>query len=366
MADATDKGNRFNWWLPLFAAVGTFVVFVAVAMWTSDAFFYALAVVSLVSLVLIGSSVGSAIAKNRRISLAILSVLVIYWAISAVLVMNYSAIRTSARWLIWSHKYKSEVLAQQAFSNEELKHIKWDDWAVPGIGDVWVYLVFDPTDALSAAARSHNPGKFGGLPREVTLVRRLESHWYAVQFHTDEAWDQRNVPSAQEPAPSKTTAEEPPPADPIPQDSPCADQPRSLSELTASFDEGREPSAQEEVGTWVEIGYFDNGIEPHYQSLNCTGIMRGKKFEFAMIGESYAYVMELHEIGNPVFRVRLEPNEKGSSEYSVGDAEDGDAMDVYTCRLTQRGTLACLIGVRGEEFKKMKVENSQLFGVVMP
>jgi hypothetical protein len=94
--------------------------------------------------------------------------------------------------------------------------------------------------------------------------------------------------------------------------------------------------------------------------------MRGKKFEFAMIGESYAYVMELHTIGSPVFRVRLEPNQKGSSEYSVGDDEDGDAMDVYTCRLTQRGTLVCLYGNRGEEFEKMKVEDSQLFGEPKP
>ncbi len=248
----------------------------------------------------------------------------------------------------------------------ELKHIKWDDWELPGVRDTWVYLVFDPTDALSAAARSHKPGKFDGLPREVTLVHRLESHWYAVQFSTDESWDRRYVLPAEQPAPPQTTAEEPPPADPIPQDSPCADQPRSLSELTASLDEGRAPSAEEEVGTWVEIGYFDNGIEPHYQSLNCTGIMRGKKFEFAMIGESYAYVMELHTIGSPVFRVRLEPNQKGSSEYSVGDDEDGDAMDVYTCRLTQRETLACLNGGRGEEFKKMKVEDSQLFGEPKP
>ena len=365
MADGAHKGNRFNWWLPLFAAVGTFVVFVAVATWTSDAFFYVLLVVPLVSLVLGGSSVIAAIAKKRRSSLAILSMLVSYWAISAVLVMNYSAIRTSVKWLIWSHEYKSEVLAQQASSNGELKHIKWDGWGFPGAGDTTVYLVFDPTDALSAAARSHRPGKFGGLPCEVPLVRRLESHWYAVQFYTDEWWGRRNVLSAQQQAPSKTTAEEPLPRHPIPQDSPCANQPRSLSELTASFNKGRAPSAQEEVGAWVEIGYFDNGIPPHYRSLNCTGIMRGKKFEFAMIGESYAWVMELHAIGYEVQRVRMEPNHKGSVEFSVDLLADG-AEDVYTCRLTQRGTLACVNADRGEEFKRMKVADSQLFNGLEP
>jgi hypothetical protein len=154
----------------------------AVAIWTSEVFFYVLLVLPLISLVLGGSSVIAAIAKKRHGSLAMLSMLVSYWAISAVLVTNYSAIRAPARWLIWSHEYKSEVLAQPASSNGELKHIAWDRWGVPLAGGTTVYLVFDPTDALSAAARSHRPGKFGGLPCEVPLVRRLESHWYAVYF----------------------------------------------------------------------------------------------------------------------------------------------------------------------------------------
>jgi hypothetical protein len=188
--DRAEPRNRFNWWLPLYAAIGTFVVCFAVAIWTSEVFFYVLLVVPLISLILGGSSVIAAIAKKRHGSLALLSMLVSYWAISAVLVTNYSAIRAPARWLIWSHEYKSEVLAQATPSNGELKHIAWDGWGFPGAGDTTVYLVFDPTDALSAAAQSHRPGKFGGLPCEVPLVRRLESHWYAVLFYTDEWWGQ--------------------------------------------------------------------------------------------------------------------------------------------------------------------------------
>jgi len=56
-----------------------------------------------------------------------------------------------------------------------------------------VFLVFDPTDSLSAAAKSHSPGKFKGIPCEVPLVRRLESHWYTVRFYTDEYWGRRNA-----------------------------------------------------------------------------------------------------------------------------------------------------------------------------
>jgi hypothetical protein len=180
--------------------------------------------------------------------------------------------------------------------------------------------------------------------------------------------------SAQQQAPSATSAEESIPIDPIPQNSPCASQPRSLSELTASFSKGRAPSAQELVGAWVEVGDFNNGmqplnneIRPHFRSLNCTGIMRGRKFEFAMIGESDAYVMELHVVDSSgAWRERMQPNHKGSVELSVCRDGDCSTKDVYFCRLTQRGTLACIGGDSGNEFRKMRVADSQLFGVFEP
>jgi hypothetical protein len=161
----------------------------------------------------------------------------------------------------------------------------------------------------------------------------------------------------------------------IPQNSPCASQPRSLSELTASFDKGRAPSAKELAGVWVEIGSFDygmqvvdDGVPPHFRSLNCTGIMRGEKFEFAMTGTSYAYVMELHLVGSSgAWRERMEPNHKGSSvDFSLCSDGDCSGRNRYRCRLTQRGTLACINKGGGNEFRKMKVADSQLFGVFRP
>ena len=109
------------------------------------------------------------------------------------LVWNYSAVHTAARWLLRSHDYKSRVLAQPTSTNGELKHIEWDSWGFPGAGDTVVYLVFDPTDSLSAAAKSHQPGKYSGIPCEVPHVGRLESHWYTVRFYTDEYWGKRNA-----------------------------------------------------------------------------------------------------------------------------------------------------------------------------
>jgi hypothetical protein len=48
--------------------------------------------------------------------------------------------------------------------------------------------VYDPQDSLAAAARTRPPIKAPGIPCEVRRINRLESHWYAVLFYTDETW----------------------------------------------------------------------------------------------------------------------------------------------------------------------------------
>jgi hypothetical protein len=187
MVEKTGEGDRFNWRLPLYAALGALIIFVPVAIWTSEAFFYVLVVAPIISLLLGVFLLVTAIAKRPHRCLSILSMLAIYWVVSAALLVNYSAIRSAGRWFLWSHRYKINVLAQQASANGELKHIEWDGWGWAG-QDTTVFLVFDPTDSLSAAAMSHQPGKFNGIPCEVPPVRRLESHWYTVRFYTDEYW----------------------------------------------------------------------------------------------------------------------------------------------------------------------------------
>jgi hypothetical protein len=93
---------------------------------------------------------------------------------------------------LWSRQFKAEVLALPAPVNGELRHVEWEATGFAGVANVTVYLVFDPTDSLAAAAKRHSPGKFAGIPCEVFRVLRLESHWYSVLFYTDEAWGQRN------------------------------------------------------------------------------------------------------------------------------------------------------------------------------
>jgi hypothetical protein len=133
--------------------------------------------------------------KNRRRCFQQLASLAILWAVgSAFFIFDYRypiAIRSTARWLIWSHDYKTQVLAQPSPPNGQLKHIEWDGWGFPGAGDTTAFLVFDPADSLSVAASSNQSGKFNGIPCEVFRVRRLESHWYTVIYYTGPYyWDQ--------------------------------------------------------------------------------------------------------------------------------------------------------------------------------
>jgi len=194
MVEKTIEAHRFNWRLPSYATLVAFVVLVSVAICPADMslilYFVVVApilfVISIVFLryTIIGKS-------HQRVQL--LTVLAILWAISGSFFVydlkHPSAIRTAARWLVWSQQYKDKVLARPASVSGGLKHIEWDGWGWAG-EDTAVFLVFDPTDTLSAAARHRQPGKFDGIPCEVSLVSRLESHWYAVRFYTNQYWDQ--------------------------------------------------------------------------------------------------------------------------------------------------------------------------------
>jgi hypothetical protein len=119
------------------------------------------------------------------------SLIVLSFIIAVAIAWQFYTIRSAVRWFAWSHNYKAEVLSQPSL-NTELKHIEWDGWGWTG-QDTTVYLVFDPAESLSTAAREHRPGKLNGIPCEVPVVDRLEKNWYTVQFYTNEWWGRRNA-----------------------------------------------------------------------------------------------------------------------------------------------------------------------------
>jgi hypothetical protein len=181
---ATSDGSRISWLLPAGNILGALVLF-SFGPADLSIVLYLLAA-AIVSLILLTNTL---LKRSRRPFLA----LIVFLIFSAVIVKKYSVVRDDCRWIVWSHAYKPKVLAQSDSATGELKHVEWDGWGFAGAGDTTVYLVFDPKDALSAAARSHQPGKFEGLPCEVFLVHKLESHWYTVRFYTDESWGSRGA-----------------------------------------------------------------------------------------------------------------------------------------------------------------------------
>jgi hypothetical protein len=192
MSATPTQTVRRNWRLPLYAALIAVPIFIVIAALQTDlALILYLLVVAPLLLAASALLLTYAFRRGCRHRAPVLTTLAVLWAISAgfflVHVKRPLAIRDSIRWSLWAHKYKSQVLAQPLTANGEFKHIEWDGWGWGGI-DTTVFLVYDPTDSLSAAARIGQAGKFSGIPCEVPRVSRLESHWYTVLFYTDQYW----------------------------------------------------------------------------------------------------------------------------------------------------------------------------------
>lgn len=192
-----EQTARFDWRRQVFnSLLGSTVVFAAISLLNSDAtLFLFLFINAILSVSIIFLLIYAAFSKNRRRSRRQLLTLAILWIVSMSFFLFDSshpiAIRSMARWLVSARAYKTQVLEQPQPPNGELKHIDWDGWGMFA-QNTDVYLVFDPSDSLWKAALSGEPGKFDGIPCEVQLVRRLESHWYSVIFYTGEGWEQCN------------------------------------------------------------------------------------------------------------------------------------------------------------------------------
>jgi hypothetical protein len=179
--------DRFSWRLPFYGLLGATILLLPEMIFGNEigAFLGTAVIAAIVGLVLL-VVFSRAI---RRQSMAALSMVMVFGAASWLLFKVSDDIRTTARWLIQSGRYKAEILAQSNSINGELKHAEWDGWGFPGAGDTVVYVVFDPNDSRAAAATRNSPGKYRGLPCEVPVVRRLENHWYTVLFYTDTDWN---------------------------------------------------------------------------------------------------------------------------------------------------------------------------------
>ncbi|MGA8144794.1 MAG: hypothetical protein WB987_12975 [Candidatus Acidiferrales bacterium] len=199
MVEKATQAGRLRRRLPSYAVIVGLVIFIPIAICHPDRFlfldiFIVAPILFAVSVILIVCLIRAAVGNSQRQLLPILLTLTIIWAIPTSLffynLKHPFELHETARWLASSQHYKNKVLAQPTSANGELKHIEWDASGFAGLANNTVFLVFDPADTLSAAAKSRQPGKFNGIPCEVRLIRRLENQWYAVLFSTDEYWGQ--------------------------------------------------------------------------------------------------------------------------------------------------------------------------------
>jgi hypothetical protein len=162
--------------MPTCAALAAVLVFIPLVINPNTDFLYLFLIVPGLLVLGICALIYAAIRKTR-----IAVMVATFWVVSALLFVYNIPIRSFTRWLLWSRQYKSEVLAEPASKNGDLKHIEWDGWGWGG-QEFSVFLVFDPADSLSGPAKNGQWGRLNGIPCEVSRVRRMDSHWYIVFF----------------------------------------------------------------------------------------------------------------------------------------------------------------------------------------
>jgi hypothetical protein len=188
MDTKADERNRSEIWFPLYGFLGAVIAFLPKIVCSIDAghLLYLLVAVPIVTLALIFVAMRTWDASRRMAAMWLLTV---YIASSLAFLVKADDIRAASRWLWLSQGYKREIIAMPTNLKGEFRHVEWDGSGFAGIANNVVYLVYDPSDSLIEAARSHASGKFDGIPCEVLRVRRLENQWYSVNFYTDTAWN---------------------------------------------------------------------------------------------------------------------------------------------------------------------------------
>ena len=176
-----------DWKLPLLLVAASTIGCLLLIVYTAYFFVWIPFITTIVGLVCLILMVIAAIRKRRRQIILLLLAIVTFVATAAALDKGGDSLRSYLRWLLWSRRFKAEVLAQPAPSNGELRHMVWEETGFAGVANVTTYIALDPSDALSNA---HLPGKVAGIPCTVLRAFRLERHWHSVWFYTDETWSE--------------------------------------------------------------------------------------------------------------------------------------------------------------------------------
>ncbi len=184
MGERAEK--RFAWRLPLYGLLGAAAVSLPSTIFGNGigALLASVALGAVTTPIVLIAFVRTV----RRAPVAAASMVTLFGAGSLLLFACSDSVHTTARWLIQSGTYRARIAAQPDPAHGELKHVEWDAWGFAG-AETEEYLVFDPSDSLSAAAKHRAAGTYPGIPCKVPEVRRLESDWYLVPFYTETDWN---------------------------------------------------------------------------------------------------------------------------------------------------------------------------------
>ena len=163
--DLTIAKGRINWALPVRAAVGLLIVSSVLIVYTPYAEFpLTFVVMPLVCITLIVLLLVAGVRNRKRLQASAALALVAVIAISFTALKLQEPIRESLRWLLWSNRFKTELLLAPSPRRGELRHIEWQATGFAGVANDTIYLVYDPTDALASAARVGSPGRTIAFP----------------------------------------------------------------------------------------------------------------------------------------------------------------------------------------------------------
>lgn len=139
------------------------------------------------------------------------------------------------------------------------------------------------------------------------------------------------------------------------QDRPCAGQPRTFRALLREYNATPAHTRASLVGTWVLIGsvFLGEDADPRHpvaKLLNCAGVQFDSVFAHVLTVERDSVT---NDYGYAFARDANTHDVRGSLTILI--EEGGDDYLVYRCRLTRRGTLACIEpdSHQGLEFQRM-------------
>jgi hypothetical protein len=176
---------------PVIVSAGVaLITSLAAIVFTSDlgTLLYLVGVAACATLALL---LGIAVGRDRQRRIILIATISAFLTVTAGVVLSQYQIRPHLLWLVWSNRYKSEVLGGSSASNSEFKHAEWDGdgWGSAATGDWMGYVVYDPSDTLLAGAKNNVSTEYKGIPCKVILVRRLEKRWYSIVLDMNQFWD---------------------------------------------------------------------------------------------------------------------------------------------------------------------------------